>query len=150
MAKLTTDEQALGAATSHQNKHCGRDVLGAGDAQCIACVHVCIDYVCLVVVLAVVGRTNIQGQCVATAKRKNSFPSFFLPLPHSGSEEKFGNGFVHSAMCSNLPTRSLTVHQYPFVGFAQICDRGDSQPRQSIVGICKHLRSTRTVDGGHL
>ena len=77
MAKLTTDEQALGAATSHQNKHCGRDVLGAGNAQCMACVHVCIDYVCLLVVLAVVGRTNIQGQCVATAKGRTHFHLFF-------------------------------------------------------------------------
>ena len=80
MAKLTTDEQALGAATSHQNKHCGRDVLGAGNAQCMACVHVCIDYVCLLVVLAVVGRTHIQGNVLPQQKRKNSFPFFFLPL----------------------------------------------------------------------
>ena len=79
MAKLTTDEQALGAATSHQNKHCGRDVLGAGNAQCMACVHVCFDYVCLLVVLAVVGETNVQGQCVATAKTEKLISIFFSP-----------------------------------------------------------------------
>ena len=115
--------------------------------------HVCMCVLIMCVFLLfllLLEERKFRGNVLPQQKRKNSFPSFFLPLPHSGSEEKFGNGFVHSAMCSNLPTRSLTVHQYPFVGFAQICDRGDSQPRQSIVGICTHLRSTRTVDGGHL